>query len=202
MSPAFGAVLVLAGARGEGKTSACREAAALAAEAGLSVGGIVCPSRRDGSGRPLEIEAESLRSGERRLLASRDGGLQPFSFSEGCFAWALALLRAEAASDLLVLDEIGPLELVLGGGFSPFLDELGPAPDAPRADASEGGLVLLSVRPDLARELEERIAVRLGGDAGAGLRRLELDAGSRSSLPSEIVREALRLKSGKNAQGL
>lgn len=197
MDSRYGAILVLSGERGAGKTSACREAARLAAERGLSVGGVLCPSRRDGAGMALEIEVESAATGERRALASRErelggprwppGGDRGFSFSEEGFAWALAILRADlglagrrGGTDLLVIDEIGPVELVLRAGFRPFLDEMGEA-------GSRGGLIVATVRPSLSDELD-----RLPPFAAA--RRLTVEAPTRGALPLAVAREASRLR--------
>jgi len=138
----------------------------------------------------VEIEAESLATGERRLLASRElelGGprwpphgasrdaVPPFSFSSDCFAWALGLLREEAGADLVVLDEIGPLELTLHEGFRPFMDELAARPVL--------GALLATVRVELAAELVELAAF---GHA----RRYDLDLSNRSAIPAEAAREA------------
>lgn len=194
MLPSRETVLILSGERGAGKTTACREAARLARDRGLSVGGVLCPSRRDAAGLPVEIEAESLTTSERRLLASRErelggprwppsdslrSGMRPFSFSDECFAWALGLLRfeAEAGTSFLLLDEIGPVELVLGRGFRPFLDSL--------ASNARSVLFLATARTELAAKLVALPAFR---DA----RRLDLEVSTRSSVPVEIALAAVR----------
>jgi len=215
----IGEAIILAGERGRGKTSACREVARLAAAAGLSVGGLISPSRRDAEGRPLEIELESLASGERRLLASRvmkldgpswppaegtvprlEGTVPPaaFSFSGSAFAWALALLRAQSASDLLIVDEVGPLELEAGSGFLPFLLELarGQSLGAP-------GLILATVRPSLAEKLALILApagtVPEGPQGGTvpAFSTLRLDESTRERLPRAIAARAIALRGGK-----
>ncbi|HOX33547.1 MAG TPA: nucleoside-triphosphatase [Spirochaetales bacterium] len=196
MDSAESGIIVLAGERGSGKTWACREAARLAAARGLSAGGILCPSRRDASGRPLEVEAESLGSGERRLLASRERALDgprwppegpgAFAFSDGAFAWALGELEAARSAELLILDEAGPVELRLGRGFRPFLDGLAASI---KGSAPRPGLLVATARPSLASEL----AALLGPRA----RILELDAASRDELPLALAREAGRAKGEK-----
>ena len=203
-------IAILAGERGAGKTSACRSAALLAAEAGLTVGGLLSPSIRDEAGRPVEIEVEELATGERRLLASRslalegprlaarpaagdrsdDPALPPFRFSEACLAWALDLLRRDSGSELLILDEVGPLELELGAGFRPFLDEL-----AGDRLPARPGLLLVSARPALAAPL----AALLGPSRGP--RVLTLDPATRPGLPAAIRDLALESAGPGSSRG-
>jgi nucleoside-triphosphatase THEP1 len=197
MRTAFGEAIILAGERGGGKTSACREAARLATLAGLSVGGVISPSRRDSQGRPLEIEVESLSTGERAPLASRSGpATAPFDFSEEGFAWSLALLRAESDSDLLVVDEVGPLELETGSGFRPFLDEL-----ARGLSLGAPGLLLVTVRPSLAEPLALLLASAGTVLATSAVSILRLDESTRASLPGTIAAHALAIRNEKNLAG-
>lgn len=167
--------LILSGERGLGKTSLVLGLASLLRTAGLSVGGVASPSERGEDGIPREISLVDLRSGERRALASRSRDLggpalagrrwspesladpPPFTFSRETLAWGAATLRREieAAPALLVLDEVGPLELERGSGFRPVLDELVLA--AGRSGGARGvPSLLVTVRPSLAAVLAAR----------------------------------------------
>jgi nucleoside-triphosphatase THEP1 len=79
----------------------------------------------------MGFEAVDVGSGERWPLARTDqelGGprVGPYSFDPAGLARALKVLRraATAGCDLLIVDEIGPLELEQGEGFAPILDLL------------------------------------------------------------------------------
>jgi nucleoside-triphosphatase THEP1 len=93
--------------------------------------------RRDSHGAKIGFEAVDVGSGERWPLARTDqelGGprVGPYSLDPAALARALKVLRRAATAetgatvpcDLLILDEIGPLELEQGGGFAPILDLL------------------------------------------------------------------------------
>jgi nucleoside-triphosphatase THEP1 len=191
------AILVLSGDCGAGKTTACREATRIAAGRGLSVGGVLCPSRRDSTGAPVEIEVEALATGERRLLASRERDLggarwppeagRGFSFSADCFAWALGILDEDldGGTDLLILDEIGPLELVLHAGFWLFLEKL-------ESVESRRGLLVATVRPSLVDALSSLPVF-------AASRRLELRESTRKAIPVAIADEASGRREKKDA---
>jgi nucleoside-triphosphatase THEP1 len=171
-------IAIITGERASGKTTACRRAAEILRARGLSVGGIVCPSERGPEGLGRRIWAEDLRSGSRRLLASRgeelggpvwpppgriagpaaDSSPAPgsgpprdaFGFSASCFGWALALLEGELEREegLVVVDEVGPVEIELGAGFRPFLDRLSSSMEA----GPRGSGAIVTVRPSLAGE--------------------------------------------------
>ena len=98
-----------------------------------------CPeqSRRDSHGAKIGFEAVDVGCGERWPLARTDqelGGprVGPYSLDPAALARALKVLRRAATAetgatvpcDLLILDEIGPLELEQGEGFAPILDLL------------------------------------------------------------------------------
>ena len=77
------------------------------------------------------FEAVDVGTGERWPLGRTDAELcgpqvGPYSFDPAALARALKVLRraATAGCDLLMVDEIGPLELEQGKGFAPVLDLL------------------------------------------------------------------------------
>lgn len=130
--------------------------------AGVAVRGVLAPGVwRDGE--KVGIENEILPSRERVLLATPAGdecstGLS-WEFDAAALARVnahLAELEADATGDgrpgLLVIDEVGPLELRRGGGLTAALQLLdgGPTPAWPHA--------LVVVRAALAGEAAARLA--------------------------------------------
>jgi nucleoside-triphosphatase THEP1 len=100
-----------------------------------------------------------------------------YSFDAVVFSWVMGRLR-EAISQgcgLLIVDEIGPLELELeqGRGLAPLLSEL-----------SASGLppLLLVVRPELVERLQKRLH-------GTPFRTFTVTQENRQALPDVIVKE-------------
>ena len=133
----------LTGRRGVGKTTVCQAVAELARRRGYRPGGVitpalyVCPEPRrracpaDWELTKVGFEALDVGSGQRWPLAHTDrdlGGSRvgPYSFDPTALARALKVLERaiSAVCDLLMVDEIGPLELEQGEGFAPILDLL------------------------------------------------------------------------------
>ncbi len=136
---------VLTGPRGAGKTTFCRGLIARAKQAGRDVAGVTSPAVV-ADGERIGFDAEDIRSGERRGL----GRAQPqpgFSMRLGrwfvnpaALAWANRIFACCYPCDLLVVDEIGPLELVRGEGWTDALSAL-------RAGMYRAAVVV--VRPEL-----------------------------------------------------
>ncbi|UCC76517.1 MAG: DUF2478 domain-containing protein [Anaerolineales bacterium] len=122
---------VLTGRVHVGKTTVCQAVADLTQERGYCVRGILTPPILDKSGERLGIEILDLSSGERRQLARTDreiGGprIGPYSFDAAALEWGQDVVsRAIAVGcDLLIVDEIGRLELEQNTGFHHVLDLL------------------------------------------------------------------------------
>jgi len=153
--------LLLTGERGAGKTTLCLALAALSPR----YSGLVSPRIHDAAGNRVGLSARCLDAGEEWVLARSDIDLDGprygrFSFSSagieravGCLRGLLAAKhgygqgqgheKARGQRPVVVVDEIGPLELEHGGGLAPVLPLL--------ADA---GLLLLVVRPSLVDRVE------------------------------------------------
>lgn len=149
--------VILTGERGAGKTMLCLALAALSPR----YGGLVSPSLLDRAGHRVGFAARCLKTGGEWVLGRSDAELDGprfgrFSFSSAGIAHAvdclrgilaarpdLAPLKSRAPRPVVIVDEIGPLELDHGEGLAPVLPLLAGA-----------GHLLLVVRPSLANRVE------------------------------------------------
>ena len=154
--------VLLTGERQVGKTTVCRQVAELARGLGYGPAGVLAPALLGEDGLPVAYHALMVSDGEQRLLAQADGDLSGvlslskggprtgrYSFDADVFSWVVGRLRAAISQscDLLIVDEIGPLELEQGKGLAPLLSDL-----------SAGGMpLLLVVRPELVEQLQRRL---------------------------------------------
>jgi len=147
-------VVVVTGRPGVGKTPAMRGAAAALQERGVSVAGFVqVPVWGEGGKGGYVVR--DLASGEERTLAVKVGEERgehgtPFRFEPAGFAFARAALDRARAGSVLILDELGPVEL-RGGGHMPAVR---------RALARPGlAAVVATVRPALIPSFLSHLAV-------------------------------------------
>lgn len=146
---------LLTGPVGVGKTTVAERVVGLARRQGSACGGVLAPAMLDGCGQKVGIWGVDLGTGERRILARTDQGLcgpsiGPYSFDADTLAWVVgAVQRAIGACDLLVVDEIGKLELWQGIGLAPLLPPLA---------AGEVERSLILVRDSLLSEVQARLA--------------------------------------------
>ncbi len=140
-------LLVVAGPSGAGKSTLCRGVAEAARHSGAPFGGFITERRtvnRSFSG----LDLVNAATGERCPLAEWDaptGGPSTgrWFFHDAAFVTGRAWCRDVASDALLIVDEVGPLELGQGAGWAPLF---------PRLDARPGPLVI-AVRPSLAHAL-------------------------------------------------
>jgi len=146
---------LLTGAVGAGKTTAAGRVVGLARDQGLVCGGLLAPAMLDRGGSKIGIWGVDLLTGERRTLARTDrelGGpsLGVYSFDGAALTWAVGVLEgAVGACDLLIVDEIGKLELWRHAGLAPVV---------PRLASGEVGRSLALVRASLLAELQARLS--------------------------------------------
>jgi nucleoside-triphosphatase THEP1 len=140
-----GSIALLTGGRGAGKTRWCEALARTARSADLAVGGFLSPPVL-ADGVKTGIDLLDLATGERRSLAVRARPDLPgtaglgWRFDPEALAAGNAALARTGPCDLLLVDELGPLELGRASGFTAAFDLL---------DCRRYGLAIVVVRPAL-----------------------------------------------------
>ncbi len=158
--------VLITGPRGVGKTTLCLRTVALAREARYSCAGLL--TLREDDDQRVVVD---VRTGDRRSLTAAGPGGVPvgrYVFDPGALAWGAEVLTRSTPCDLLVVDELGPLEMA-GGGWAAGMDVL-------RAGRFRLGLVV--VRPELVTRVLEQFP-----DAWA----LEVTPENRDGLPAWLV---------------
>ncbi len=124
-------VTLVTGERGAGKSTLCSAIAVRARIENRAVCGVVSIAVFDDSENKVGVDAIELTSHRRYTLARRDGTLigsrwSCYSFSDDAFTRCVAttLESIDDGAELLILDEIGPLELLAQKGFVPILRHL------------------------------------------------------------------------------
>ncbi len=150
-----GRLVVVTGARGAGKTTWCEALVREARTLGLHTAGLLSPHVVE-DGIRVAIDLVDVVTGERRRLATRpDPRFPPPDARRGArwvldhdtLAWGNAILGRVNRADLLVLDEIGALELRHGTGLVAGLRLL---------RDRRYGTACAVVRPDLVEEARRR----------------------------------------------
>lgn len=143
-------ITIITGERGAGKTTLLGLVIESVAGSGRSVAGILTLPRLNGDIK-IGMDVLDLRRGERRPLAERRPPddirceadpliMCAWQFDPDGLAWGDEVLRSSLPCDLLVIDELGPLELLRGAGWQSGLAAL----------HSQGyGQALVVVRPSL-----------------------------------------------------
>ncbi len=150
-----GEILVLTGRRGIGKSTLCLRAAEAACRRGLAPAGVISPARF-AAGRKVGIDLLDVRGGKRRPLAVSDQSpgpirTQSYRFRPEAMIWGAGVIAAAPPCRLLIVDELGPLELVRGQGWTVALEVL---------RAGRFDLALVVVRPGLVHLFHQRIPDR------------------------------------------
>jgi nucleoside-triphosphatase THEP1 len=143
-------IVILTGERGVGKSTVCRETVARAQARGYACGGILTLSRPNGARDVLDV-----RSGKSRRLTLRTGASAAvvqgrFRFDPETLAWGNDVLACAVPCHLLVVDELGPLEIECGQGWPRAFDVL---------RGAEFALALAVVRPELSAQARRRLPI-------------------------------------------
>lgn len=123
-------VTIITGARGEGKTSLLQERVDELKRAGKILAGFVAVGVHDATGQRTGYRIRQLMSGEEVDFCSIDGNpdwdaVGRFRINPRGLAMGMEWLSAEAVSesDMIVIDELGPLELS-GRGWAPAIERI------------------------------------------------------------------------------
>ncbi len=163
-------VIIVTGVVGIGKTTVCDKVVKIARSQGYSCGGIIAHKAQNG-----DIIIEDVQTGETRALASTSSIYQGphagryFFNPEGIDFGTQAIARG-TASDILLVDELGPLEL-RGEGFAEVIEEIA---------AGKVNNCVVVIRKDLLSAFLPQM--------GATTSVFETTIDSRNQLPGEIGR--------------
>jgi len=123
-TPGTAGVLLLTGEIHIGKTTVCQSVIAQARRCGWSVAGLLSPTLFDSNGQRAAVEMIDLWTAERRTLAilnreTEGPRLGPYHFDPQTLRWGHSVIDEAIARgcDLLVVDEIGRLELEQDAGL-------------------------------------------------------------------------------------
>jgi nucleoside-triphosphatase THEP1 len=143
-------VVILTGERGVGKTTVCRETITLAEARDYTCGGILTLTQPDG-----ELDVLDASSGDTHRLTlppdAKPAIVQGrFRFAPETVGWGNMALARATPCQLLVIDELGPLEIEQGRGWTKTSDVLR------RGDFA---LAIVVVRPELVIKAQLRLPV-------------------------------------------
>jgi len=119
-----GRIIILTGERDIGKSTVCQKTVDLAQAEGYTCAGIITPRREGGKRDVVDVRTGDIRpltlpqDIERAVVQGR------FRFDPETLAWGNRLLGQATPCDLLMIDEIGPLELIRGRGWTNALHVL------------------------------------------------------------------------------
>jgi nucleoside-triphosphatase THEP1 len=168
-------VVVLTGERGVGKTHLCQAVVEQAGKIGFRCAGVLSRAVFDGEEKAAITLVDVATSAERTLAVADDtpGELRwgRYRFVPSTLEWGSDLLTGATPCDLLIVDELGPLELTLGLGLEAALDVL---------DEGAFSLALVVVRPELLDTLRKQLHC-------AETRVVEVDLQNRDQLPGQIL---------------
>lgn len=115
-------IMVVTGDIGGGKTTWCTALIEHVGSQGASAAGLLCPGVFK-DGRKVAVDVIDLVSQEKRRLAKRravndsSSPTPKWDFDSDVLAWGNQVLEKIVGADLLLIDELGPLELLKGKGW-------------------------------------------------------------------------------------
>jgi len=122
-------LILVTGLSGAGKTTWCTRLVELVRQQGLSVSGVLSPSIIENRHK-VGINILDLQTGEARQLArlreesAITVGTPRWAFNDEAVAWANQVLARLVQTDLLVMDELGPVEFLQDKGLTAGLARL------------------------------------------------------------------------------
>ena len=147
------ALYLLLGTSGSGKTSWCLDLVNQVSRSGLKVGGLLSPAIFAGD-QKIGIDLLDLTTQEKRRLASRPPNQGENELCTGAWcldqatlAWGNQCLQKQPEPDILILDEIGPLEFTQKKGLLTGLDLV---------DSGSYRMAIVTIRPSLLEKAQQR----------------------------------------------
>lgn len=143
---------LITGVQGSGKTTFCQVLVDLAVSDGRSIAGVLSPQEMVEE-RKVGIDIVDLSTKQRRRLANtiNRGGNGPktirWAFDGEALAWGNQVLGNIHPCDLLVIDELGPLEFERGEGWMNGFTAV---------DDGDYTLAVVVIRPDLVEKALEK----------------------------------------------
>lgn len=137
-------IYVITGPRISGKTTLVQQLVRCAQ--GWRVTGILTVGEWR-NGEKLALYARDLGTGEQRLLAQRQSAREPWEFVAETLEWGNRVFASAVPTDLLVVDELGPLEWLDGRGWTAGLSAI---------DSGQYRVALVVVRPELIPQAQQR----------------------------------------------
>jgi len=172
--------IILSGERGAGKSTVCRETIALAQAKQYTCGGVLTLSRSNDTRDVLDVSSGYVR---RLTLESNVGPAViqgRFRFDPETLAWGNEVLTHATPCHLLVVDELGPLEIERGGGWLKAFDVLREA---------DFKLALVVVRSELIARAQLKLPI-------GAVTVIAVTAHSRDGLPNVLVEMLERVVGG------
>ena len=148
----MGEIILLTGEMQSGKTKLCLDLFQLAQDANIRVGGVISPAVFKGD-KKTAIDVIDLKSGIRKRLAElrtshqSDLETQRWSFFPEVVNWGNEVLGEAVPCDLLIVDELGPLEFNRNEGWVNGFSAL---------DSGEYRSALVVIRPSLVEDASKR----------------------------------------------
>jgi nucleoside-triphosphatase THEP1 len=168
-------IVLLTGERGVGKTHVCQQVVEQAVERGYRCAGVLSRPVLAGEEKVAIILVDVATNAEKTLAVADDapGGVRwgRYRFVPATLEWGSELLSVATPCELLILDELGPLELTLGQGFVAALQVL---------EEGAFALAMVVVRAELVDALREQLH-------HAEVRVVDVDPQSRGRLPGEML---------------
>ena len=145
-------LLILSGPSRAGKSTWCQKFADQARTAGVLVGGIISPpvfigGQKEGIDIVCQLSGERRRLAERRMDRNEGFDTPNWRIDPGTLSWANRKLVEMPSCDCLILDELGPLELLHGKGLQAGLELV---------DSRKTSLTVVVIRPKLLPIAAER----------------------------------------------
>ena len=143
-------IVVLTGERGVGKSTVCGKVIDQAKGRGYTCGGVLTLTRPDGGRDVVDVHRSRVRP-----LTVAPGSAQSvvvgrFHFDRATLAWGKGALHRARGCDLLIVDELGPLEIERGKGWQNAFDVL---------REGEFTLAIVVVRPELLARAQLQLPV-------------------------------------------